>query len=38
MKFINFKVDYVLKKSFGFKESKEILISFLDVIIYDGEK
>ena len=38
MKFINLKVDYALKKSFGSKESKEILMSFLNAIIYDQEQ
>ena len=38
MKFINPKVDYALKKIFGSEQSKEILISFLNGIIYNGEK
>ena len=38
MKFINPKVDYAFKKIFGSEQSKEILISFLNAIIYDGEK
>ncbi|NEP87465.1 MAG: Rpn family recombination-promoting nuclease/putative transposase [Okeania sp. SIO2C2] len=38
MKFINPKVDYAFKKIFGSQQSKEILISFLNAIIYDGEK
>ncbi len=31
-------IDYALKKIFGSEESKEILISFLNAIIYDGKK
>ncbi|MCL2929665.1 MAG: Rpn family recombination-promoting nuclease/putative transposase [Trichodesmium sp. MAG_R01] len=38
MKFINPKVDYAFKKIFGSEQSKEILISFLNAIIYNGEK
>ncbi|NEP83089.1 MAG: Rpn family recombination-promoting nuclease/putative transposase [Okeania sp. SIO3B3] len=38
MRFINPKVDYAFKKIFGSEQSKEILISFLNAIIYDGEK
>ncbi len=38
MKFINPKVDYALKKIFDSGESQKILISFLNAIIYDGEK
>ena len=38
MKFINPKVDYAFKKIFGSQQSKNILISFLNAIIYDGEK
>ncbi len=38
MKFINPKVDYAFKKIFGSEQSKEILISFLNAIIYEGEK
>jgi predicted transposase/invertase (TIGR01784 family) len=37
MRFINPKVDYAFKKIFGSEQSKEILISFLNAIIYDGE-
>jgi len=37
MKFINPKVDYAFKKIFGSEQSKEILISFLNAIIYEGE-
>ncbi|WP_353815415.1 Rpn family recombination-promoting nuclease/putative transposase [Moorena sp. SIO3A2] len=37
MRFISPKIDYVFKKIFGSKESKNILISFLNAIIYDGE-
>jgi len=38
MKFISPKVDYALKKIFGSEQSKDILISFLNAIIYGGNK
>ncbi|MEQ9553474.1 MAG: Rpn family recombination-promoting nuclease/putative transposase [Coleofasciculus sp. G3-WIS-01] len=38
MKFISPKVDYAFKKIFGSEQSKEVLISFLNAIIYNGEK
>ncbi|NES70335.1 MAG: Rpn family recombination-promoting nuclease/putative transposase [Okeania sp. SIO2D1] len=38
MDFVNPKVDYAFKKIFGSEESTEILISFLNAIIYNGEK
>ena len=38
MKFINPKVDYAFQKIFGSHQSEKILISFLNAIIYDGEK
>ncbi|MDY7003362.1 MAG: Rpn family recombination-promoting nuclease/putative transposase [Cyanobacteriota bacterium] len=38
MDFVSPKVDYAFKKIFGSEESTEILISFLNAIIYDGEK
>ncbi len=38
MRFINPKVDYAFKKIFGSEQSKEILISFLNAIVYDGEQ
>ena len=38
MKFINPKVDYAFKKIFGSQQSKDILISFLNAIIYNEEK
>ena len=38
MSFISPKIDYAFKKIFGSEESKEILISFLNAIIYDGKK
>jgi len=38
MKFISPKVDYAFKKIFGSEQSKEILISFLNAIIYGGRK
>ncbi|MEQ9368834.1 MAG: Rpn family recombination-promoting nuclease/putative transposase [Coleofasciculus chthonoplastes F3-SA18-01] len=37
MRFISPKVDYAFKKIFGSEQSKEILISFLNAIIYAGE-
>ena len=36
MTFINPKTDYAFKKIFGSSESKDILISFLNAMIYDG--
>lgn len=36
MRFINPKTDYAFKKIFGSTESKEILISFLNALIYAG--
>ena len=38
MKFISPKVDYAFKKIFGSEQSKDILISFLNAVIYGGEK
>ena len=38
MRFINPKVDYAFKRIFGSSQSQEILISFLNAIIYKGEK
>lgn len=38
MRFINPKIDYAFKKIFGSEQSKEILMSFLNAIIYNGEK
>ena len=38
MNFVSTKIDYAFKKIFGSEESKDILISFLNAIIYDGEK
>jgi predicted transposase/invertase (TIGR01784 family) len=35
--FINPKTDYAFKKIFGSSESKEILISFLNALIYDAQ-
>ena len=37
MKFINPKLDYAFKKIFSSSESKDILISFLNAIIYEGK-
>jgi len=36
MMFINPKTDYAFKKIFASSESKDILISFLNALIYDG--
>jgi predicted transposase/invertase (TIGR01784 family) len=36
MIFINPKTDYAFKRIFGSSESKDILISFLNAMIYDG--
>ncbi|MDY7013815.1 MAG: Rpn family recombination-promoting nuclease/putative transposase, partial [Cyanobacteriota bacterium] len=38
MRFISPKVDYAFKKIFGSEQSQTILISFLNAIVYDGEK
>ncbi len=38
MGFISPKVDYAFKKIFGSEQSQDILISFLNSIIYAGEK
>ena len=38
MKFISPKIDYVFKKVFGSPQSTAILISFLNAILYQGEK
>ena len=37
MRFINPKTDFAFKKIFGSPESKDILISFLNALIYNGE-
>ncbi len=37
MNFINPKTDYAFKKIFGSEQSKDILISFLNALVYDGE-
>lgn len=37
MRFISPKVDYAFKKIFGSAQSQEILVSFLNAIIYNGE-
>jgi hypothetical protein len=36
MRFINPKTDFAFKKIFGSNQSKPILISFLNAMIYDG--
>ena len=38
MKFINPKVDFAFKKIFGSEQSTDILISFLNAIVYAGQK
>ncbi|MGD1699997.1 Rpn family recombination-promoting nuclease/putative transposase [Dapis sp. BLCC M229] len=38
MKFVSPKIDYAFKKIFGSAQSQDILISFLNAIIYGGEK
>jgi len=37
MQFINPKIDYAFKKIFGSEQSHEILISFLNALVYDGK-
>ncbi|MEG4342559.1 Rpn family recombination-promoting nuclease/putative transposase [Microcoleus sp. A003_D6] len=37
MRFINPKIDFAFKKIFGSSQSTEILISFLNAILYEGE-
>jgi len=37
MRFISPKIDYAFKKIFGSNQSQDILISFLNAIIYDGK-
>ena len=37
MRFINPKTDFAFKKIFGSTDSQDILISFLNALIYDGE-
>ena len=38
MRFISPKTDFAFKKIFGSEQSKDILISFLNAIIYSGEE
>jgi predicted transposase/invertase (TIGR01784 family) len=38
MRFVSPKIDFVFKKIFGSEESQKILISFLNGIVYGGEK
>ena len=38
MHFINPKTDYAFKKIFGSEQSHDILISFLNAILYDGHR
>ncbi len=37
MVFINPKTDFAFKKIFGSTDSKDILISFLNALLYEGE-
>lgn len=37
MRFINPKTDFAFKKIFGSNDNKDILISFLNAILYNGE-
>lgn len=37
MRFISPKTDFAFKKIFGSNESKNILISFLNALVYNGE-
>ncbi len=37
MQFINPKTDFAFKKIFGSEQSREVLISFLDGLLYDGQ-
>lgn len=37
MQFINPKIDYAFKKIFGSQQSHNILISFLNALLYDGK-
>jgi predicted transposase/invertase (TIGR01784 family) len=37
MTFINPKTDFAFKKIFGSTDSKDILISFLNALLYDGQ-
>ena len=37
MSFINPKIDFAFKKIFGSNESREILMSFLNAMLYAGE-
>ncbi|MEL7227660.1 MAG: PD-(D/E)XK nuclease family transposase, partial [Cyanobacteria bacterium J06576_12] len=36
MRFLNPKTDFAFKKIFGSLQSKDILISFLDALLYEG--
>ena len=37
MNFLDVKTDYAFKKVFGSETSKEILISFLNALVYDNK-
>jgi len=38
MKFINPKTDFAFKKIFGSEQSQDILISFLNALLYNGDR
>jgi predicted transposase/invertase (TIGR01784 family) len=38
MQFINPKTDFAFKRIFGSNKSKDILVSFLNALVYDGRK
>ena len=37
MRFLNPKTDFAFKKIFGSEQSKDILISFLNALVYEGQ-
>jgi predicted transposase/invertase (TIGR01784 family) len=37
MRFIDPKIDFAFKKIFGSSDSKDILINFLNAILYEGQ-
>jgi predicted transposase/invertase (TIGR01784 family) len=37
MNFLDVKTDYAFKKVFGSEDSKEILISFLNALVYENK-
>jgi predicted transposase/invertase (TIGR01784 family) len=38
MRFINPKTDFAFKKIFGSEQSHDVLISFLNAILYNGDR